>query len=171
MNDYLTTTISSLIIVILLTGCAAQIQSVYGPDINYYEGCKGAWDEIKKCAEEKQQESAETDKATDVKKYSSDEMAVIVDSYWGSFRYSKAGIWGVNDTSLNFKERVKVPPGKHSVSIYCAHGYGLGSQLYATLREVEFIAKPSHKYQVKCSENDGAWIEDTATNEVVGGPK
>jgi hypothetical protein len=100
-----------------------------------------------------------------------DMMATIVDTYWGSLRYSKAGIWGVNKTSTNFIERVMVPPGRHTVTIHCVHGYGLASQLYATLREVEFVAKSGHKYQVKCSEADGAWIEDVATEEIVGGPQ
>jgi hypothetical protein len=98
---------------------------------------------------------------------SPDDMAVITDSYWGSFRYSKAGIWGIDGTALNFTERVKIPPGRHTVKVYCAHGYGLGSQLYASMRSVEFNAEPGHKYQVKCSKERGSWVEDTATSQVV----
>jgi len=98
-----------------------------------------------------------------------EDMAVIVDTYWGSLRYSKAGIFGVDGEDLNFIERVNVPPGVHSVSIYCAHGYGLGSQFNATTRTVSFTAEPGHKYQVKCSKEDGAWVEDTATNKKVSG--
>lgn len=151
----LITAIAVLCIAALLTGCAATVHSANSQDTDYYEGCQGRWEEIRMCAEEKKKESHEKNLTEDTKEISPNEMAVIVDSYWGSSRYSKAGIFGVNGTSLNFKERVKVPPGKHSVSIYCAHGYGLGSQLYATIKIVEFIAEPGHKYQVKCSEKKG----------------
>jgi len=162
-------TIHSIIIVVFLAGCAATVKSTHSPESDYYEGCEGSWDEIQKCAEEKKK--ARPNARKHAMEISPDDMAVILDSYWGSLRYSKAGIWGIDGIALNFKERVKVPPGEHAVTIYCAHGYGLGSQLYATTREVVFIAKSGHKYQVKCSEKDGAWIEDTATNEVVGGPR
>lgn len=103
---------------------------------------------------------------------SPDEMAVIVDSYWGSFRYSKAGIWGVDGTDLNFKERVTVPPGKHSVLIYCARGYFLGSQLNAVTLSQEFTAEPGHKYRVMCSAENGiyyTWIVDLTSNRTVAG--
>ena len=171
MDTNLIAIIHSLVIVVLLTGCSATVQSTYSPDSDYYEGCEGSWDDVRKCAEEKKKERPKADSTKDAMEISPDEMVVIVDSYWGSLRYSTAGIWGVNGAALNFKERVKVPPGEHTVTIYCAHGYGLGSQLSATIREIVFIAKSGHKYQVKCSEKDGAWIEDTATNEIVGGPR
>lgn len=103
---------------------------------------------------------------------SPDEMAVIVDSYWGSFRYSKAGIWGVDGTDLNFKERVTVPPGKHSVLIYCARGYFLGSQLNAVTLSQEFTAEAGHKYRVMCSAENGryyTWIVDLTSNQTVAG--
>ena len=103
---------------------------------------------------------------------SPDEMAVIVDSYWGSFRYSKAGIWGVDGTDLNFKERVTVPPGKHSVLIYCARGYFLGSQLNAVILSQEFTAEPGHKYRVMCSAEGSSyytWIVDLTSNQTVAG--
>jgi hypothetical protein len=169
MYTNLIATIYSLVMVVLLAGCAATVQGTQPPESDYYEGCEGSWDEIQKCAAEKK-ERFDADTRKHAIETSPDEMAVIVDSYWGSMRYSKAGIWGVNGVALNFKERVNVPPGKHTVTIYCAHGYGLGSQLSATIREVVFTAKSGHKYQAKCSETDGAWIENTATNEVVGGP-
>ena len=173
MNTSWIATVYSFVILLLLTGCAASVQTTYSSGSSDYEGCEGSWDEIRKCAEEKRKERTEADSTKDQAEFAPDEMAVIVDSYWASLRYNRAGIWGVDGVTLNFKERVKIPPGKHTVTIYCAHGYGLGSQLAATIREVMFVAKSGHKYQAKCSEKDGAyraWVQDTATDEVVGGP-
>ena len=115
---------------------------------------------------------AATIPAGDDQNVTPDEMALIVDSYWGSFRYSKAGIWGVDGTDLNFKERVTVPPGKHSISIYCARGYFLGSQLNARFLHQDFTAKSGHKYRVMCSAKDSryySWIVDLTDDQIVAG--
>lgn len=98
-----------------------------------------------------------------------EDMAVIVDTYLGSLRHSKAGIVGVDGESFNFIERVNVPPGVHRVNIQCMHGYDpITSPLVR--RTISFVAEPGHKYQAKCSKNRiwRVWIEDTETEKIVG---
>ena len=63
----LITTIAVLCIAALLTGCAATVHSTNSQDTDYYEGCQGTWEEIRRCAEEKKKESHEKNLTEDTK--------------------------------------------------------------------------------------------------------
>ena len=110
---------------------------------------------------------------------SSKEVAVINDSYTMSLRWDRAQIIAVDDERSEYSdwvmpEQVEVLPGKHSVSIYCWHGFKAShrSGLQGRVGSVEFEAKPGHEYQVFCGTSNGRyvrWIKDLTAEEIVGG--
>ena len=109
---------------------------------------------------------------------STEETAVINDSYTGSMRSDRAQILAVDGDSFGGArpEQVDVLPGEHSVSIYCWHGFFARDRhgLQGRVGSVSFDAQAGHEYQVFCSTSNGRyvrWITDLATDEIVGGKK
>jgi len=106
-----------------------------------------------------------------------EEPATIEGSYWGSLRYDKAAIRGIDekDFALRPVASASILPGHHSVRARCYRGWSPLSGAYGHDEILEFLAVSGHKYQVKCKFNGGArgtlwtWIEDKTTGEVVDG--
>lgn len=108
---------------------------------------------------------------------SSEETAIIEDSYWGSLRFDRAMIIGVDhDDFGDFgHERVSFLPGKHKIYIMCYHGWNIATTgLYGRHEVVEFEAEANHKYKAYCSiidDDQWSWIEDLESGNIVGGKK
>jgi hypothetical protein len=108
---------------------------------------------------------------------SKEEIAVIQDSYWGSLRYDKAAIIGVDhdDFGAFGHERIELLPGTHKVYITCYHGWNVATAgLYGYNESIEFEAEAAHKYRARCKVVDGeqwTWVEDLDSGNVVGGEK
>jgi hypothetical protein len=107
---------------------------------------------------------------------SSEDIAVINDSYTGSMRSDRAQILAVDGDNFGGSkpEQVEVLPGKHSVTIYCWHGYLDRDRhgLQGRVGSVDIDVQAGHEYKVFCSTSNGRyvrWIVDLATDEIVGG--
>lgn len=106
-----------------------------------------------------------------------EEPATIEGSYWGSLRYDKAAIRGIDEKDFGLRPvaQASIMPGHHSVRTRCFHGWSPMSGAYGHDEILEFIAVSGHKYQVKCKFTRGVsgpqrtWIEDKKTGEVVAG--
>jgi hypothetical protein len=108
---------------------------------------------------------------------SSEETATIEDTYWGSFRFDRAMIIGVDhDDFGDFgRERVSLLPGMHKIYIMCYHGWNIATTgLYGRHEVVEFEAKAKHKYKTYCLITGGSqwsWIVELESDSIVGGKK
>ena len=107
---------------------------------------------------------------------SSENIAVINDSYTGSMRSDRAQIVAVDGDYFGGSkpEQVEVLPGTHSVTINCWHGYFDRDRhgLQGRVGSVEFDAQAGREYKAFCSTSRGRyvrWIVDVATDEIVGG--
>ena len=107
-----------------------------------------------------------------------EEPATIEGSYWGSLRYDRAAIRGIDEKDFGLRPvaNASILPGDHSVTARCFHGWGPMSGAYGFVRTLEFTAVSGHKYQVKCKRGGPggpawAWIEDKTTGEVVAGDR
>ena len=110
---------------------------------------------------------------------SSEEVAVINDSFTGSMRWDRASISAVDGERSEWSEwstpeQVEVLPGAHTVLIDCWHGFGFTSRagLLGRVGTVDFNAEAGHDYQVFCGVKNGKyvrWIVDRTTGEIVGG--
>jgi hypothetical protein len=117
-----------------------------------------------------------THQAHDEGTKTSENIAVINDSYTGSMRSDRAQILAVDGDNFGGSkpEQVEVLPGKHSVTIYCWHGYLDRDRhgLQGRTGSVEFDAQAGHEYKAFCSTSKGRyirWIADLANDEIVGG--
>ena len=105
----------------------------------------------------------------------SDEMATLHGSYWGSLRWYKAAIDGYDGIDFGLKPvmMVKLLPGEHSITAICFTGFDpLTTGMFAITRTISFQAEAGHSYQVRCG-SDGSgktfWIKDKTSGKVVGG--
>jgi hypothetical protein len=107
--------------------------------------------------------------------HSSDEMAALHGSYWGSLRWNKAAIGGYDGTEFGMKPvmMVKLLPGEHSIRAICFTGFDmLTTGMMAITRTINFQAEAEHSYQVRCGSSGSGktfWIVDKSSGEVVGG--
>ena len=107
--------------------------------------------------------------------HSSDEMAVLHGSYWGSLRWHKAAIDGYDGIDFGIKPvmMVKLLPGEHSITAICFTGFDmLTTGMMAITRTINFQAETGHSYQVRCGSHGSGktfWIIDKTSNKVVGG--
>jgi len=108
---------------------------------------------------------------------SSNEIAIVEDSYWGSFRFDRAMIIGVDhdDFGAFGRERVKLLPGKHKIYIMCYHGWNMATAgLYGRHEVIEFDAEANHEYRAYCSiidDDQWSWIEELESASIAGGKK
>jgi len=115
--------------------------------------------------------------AYDMDEKSSENIAVINDSFTGSMRWDRASISSVDGevwewSEWSMPEQVEVLPRTHTVSIRCWHGFNQHTGLLGRVGSVEFNAEAGHDYQVFCDVKNGKymrWIEDLTTGQTVGG--
>jgi len=106
---------------------------------------------------------------------SSEEMAALHGSYWGSLRWNKAAIGGYDGIKFGMKPvmMVKLLPGEHSITAICYTGFDmLTTGMMAITRTINFQAEARHSYQVRCGSSGSGktfWIVDKTSGEVVAG--
>ncbi|HBE92988.1 MAG TPA: hypothetical protein DDW55_10830 [Gammaproteobacteria bacterium] len=106
---------------------------------------------------------------------SSEEMAVLHGSYWGSLRWHKAAIDGYDGIDFGMKPvmMVKLLPGEHSIAAVCFTGFDmLTTGIMAIPSTISFQAEAGQSYQVRCGSSGSGktfWIMDKTSGKVVGG--